>query len=132
MNGKRHPPSGTKKEFRTIAEYINSFPPDVRRILEDFRTIIRESAPGAEETIRYGIPTFTLHGNLVHFGAFEQHIGFYPTPSAILAFENELRSYPHAKGSVRFPLDKEIPVDLVRRMVRFRVEEHLALAKRKE
>lgn len=131
MSGKRHSPSRTKREFRSIDEYINSFPPDVRQILEEFRTIIRENAPGAQETIRYGIPTFTLHGNLVHFGAYEQHIGFYPTPSAILAFEDELAPYAPAKGSVRFPLDEPIPFDLVRRMVRFRVEEHLALAKRK-
>ena len=132
MKEKKHPAPIARREFRTIDEYINSFPPGIREILEQLRTTIHENAPGAQETITYGIPTFTLHGNLVHFGAYEQHIGFYPTPPVIQAFEDELAPYHHAKGSVRFPLDKPIPFDLVRRMVRFRVEEHLTTGKSKE
>lgn len=108
-----------------------AFPPDVQKILVQLREIIHELAPGAEEAIRYGIPTFILNGNLVHFAAFEHHIGFYPTPSAIHAFQGELAPYTHAKGSVQFPLDKPIPYDLVRRMVRFRVEESLDAGKKK-
>ncbi|HOW34724.1 MAG TPA: DUF1801 domain-containing protein [Methanoregulaceae archaeon] len=119
-------------ETRTVDAYISTFPADIRVILEQLRKAIHESAPGAQEAIRYGIPTFMFHGTLVHFGVYEHHVGFYPTPSAIRAFEDELRPYPHAKGSIRFPLDKEIPLDLVRKMVRFRVDENLALAKSKE
>ncbi|HQA81650.1 MAG: hypothetical protein BWY93_00954 [Euryarchaeota archaeon ADurb.BinA087] len=118
-------------ETRAVDAYISTYPPGVRMILEQLRKVIHETAPGAQEAIRYGIPTFMFHGTLVHFGVFKQHIGFYPTPSVIRAFKDELRPYPHAKGSIRFPLDKEIPLDLVRKMVRFRVDENLALAKAK-
>ena len=124
-------PVTVRGETRAVDAYISTFPADIRVILEQLRKVIHESAPGAQEAIRYGIPTFMFHGTLVHFGAFEQHIGFYPTPSAIRAFEDELRPYSHAKGSIRFPLDNKIPLDLVRKMVRFRVEENLALAKAK-
>ena len=110
---------------RTIDEYIGSFPPGVQSILEQLRDAIHEVAPGAEEAIRYGIPTFRLSGNLVHFAAYENHIGFYPGPSTIEAFENELPLYHTAKGTIRFPIDAPVPFDLVRRMVRFRVEESL-------
>ena len=89
------------------------------------RETIHEIAPEAEETIRYGIPTFTLNGNLVHFAAFKNHIGFYPTPSAIVAFREELSLYRQAKGSVRFPINEPIPFDLIRRIVQFRVKENL-------
>ena len=82
-----------------------------------------QAAPAAQEAIRYGIPTFVLHGNLVHFGAFRTHIGFYPTPSAIAAFKDELAAYATAKGSVRFPLHQPLPLDLITRIVQFRVEE---------
>jgi uncharacterized protein YdhG (YjbR/CyaY superfamily) len=112
------------RQFKNIDEYIRTFPPDVRNILEQLRKIIHEIAPEAEETIRYGIPTFTLNGNLVHFAAFRNHIGFYPTPSAIETFREELSPYNHAKGSVQFPIDTPIPFDLVRRIVQFRVKEN--------
>jgi uncharacterized protein YdhG (YjbR/CyaY superfamily) len=114
-------PPGTA--INTIDEYISTFPPDVREILEKLRKTIHEAAPEAEEAMRYGIPTFRLNGNLVHFAAFEHHIGFYPTPSAIVAFREELSPYKHAKGSVRFPLDEPIPYDLVRKIVEYRVKE---------
>lgn len=111
------------KAIKTIDEYIRNFPPHIQEILEKLRKTIHETAPDAEEAMRYGIPTFTLNGNLVHFAAFEHHIGFYPTPSAIKTFTEELSMYKHAKGSVQFPLDKPIPYDLVRRIVEYRVRE---------
>lgn len=113
---------------KNIDEYIAGFPGDVREILEKVRLTIREAAPEAAETINYAIPTFTLNGNLVHFAAFKKHIGFYPTPSGMEKFKNELAGYESAKGSVRFPLNKAIPYDLIRKMVKFRVEENLARA----
>ena len=100
----------------------------MQRILGTVRDAIRDAAPDAEECIRYGIPTFRFHGNLVHFAAYRNHIGFYPTPSAIAAFRTELLRYKQAKGSVQFPLNEPIPVDLIRRIVRFRVKEHAAKA----
>jgi len=114
------------RKFKNIDEYIRSFPPDVQKILEQLRNIVHENAPGAEEAIRYGMPTFRQNGNnLVHFAAYEHHLGFYPTPSAIVAFEKELPPYKHAKGSVQFPLDNPVPYDLVKRIVQFRVKETL-------
>jgi len=111
---------------KNIDEYIAGFPPDVQEILEKIRMTIREAAPDAEETIKYQIPTFTLKGNLVHFAAFKKHIGFYPTPTGIEKFKNELSVYEGAKGSVKFPLDKPIPFGLISRIVKFRVKENLA------
>jgi uncharacterized protein YdhG (YjbR/CyaY superfamily) len=95
---------------------------------------IRKAAPEAEETINYQMPTFTLYGNLVHFAAYQHHIGFYPTPTGIEEFKNELSSYKGAKGSVQFPFDRPIPYDLIGRIVEFRVKENLqkAEAKRKK
>lgn len=106
-----------------IDQYIVGFPPDVQKILQKVRSTIQKAAPDAEEAIKYGIPTFVLHGNLVHFGAFQEHIGFYPTPSGIVAFKDELSVYPSAKGSVQFPLDKPIPFSLISKIVEFRVKE---------
>lgn len=106
-----------------IDEYIAGFTPDVQRILQELRSIIRDAAPEAEEAIKYRIPTFVQKGNLVHFAAFEKHIGFYPTPSGIERFKDELSAYHHAKGSVQFPLDKPVPFDLIRKIVKFRVKE---------
>ena len=97
----------------TIDEYIAAFPDDVQRLLQAMRETIKAAAPHAEETINYGMPTFRLKGNLVHFGAARHHIGFYPTPSAIEAFKEQLSAYKGAKGSVQFPLDQPLPLDLV-------------------
>ncbi len=108
-----------------IDDYISEFPDTVQEILNLMRQTIREAAPEAEETIRYGIPTFTLNGNLVHFAAFKKHIGFYPDPSGIEAFESELSPYKRAKGSVQFPLDKPLPIELISRIVKFRVKENI-------
>lgn len=109
----------------SIDEYIDSFPPDVRQILQELRQTIKEAAPQAQETISYRMPTFTLHGNLVHFAAFSKHIGFYPTPSGIEAFNEELSRYKRAKGSVQFPMDEPLPLSLIRRIVEYRVRENL-------
>ncbi len=117
-----------QKVPKTIDEYIAGFPPDVQEILENIRATIREAAPAAAETISYQMPTFTLKGNLVHFAAFKKHIGFYPIPTGIEAFKEELSAYECGKGSVQFPLDKPMPLDLIRRIVEFRVKENLEKA----
>lgn len=111
--------------FKTIDEYIDTFPEDVQKILNELRQTIREIAPEAEETINYQIPTFTLNGNLVHFAAFPTHIGFYPTPSGMEAFKKELSGYKSAKGSVQFPIHEPLPLPLIRRIVEYRVKENL-------
>jgi uncharacterized protein YdhG (YjbR/CyaY superfamily) len=108
---------------KNIDEYIADFPQDVQEALQKIRCIIRKAAPDAEEAIKYQMPTFVLHGNLVHFAAFQKHIGFYPTPSAIKAFNSALAGYEWAKGSVQFPLDRSIPYTLIKKMVEFRVKE---------
>jgi uncharacterized protein YdhG (YjbR/CyaY superfamily) len=113
---------------KDIDTYIVGFPSDVQTILQRIRQTIHEAAPEAQETISYQMPTFTLHGNLVHFAAFKHHIGFYPVPSGIEAFKDELAAYKQGKGSVQFPLDQPIPYDLIRRIVVFRVQENLAKA----
>jgi uncharacterized protein YdhG (YjbR/CyaY superfamily) len=121
-----------RKKFKTMDEYVRSFPPDVQKILEQLRTTIKEIVPEAEETISYGIPTFNLNGHhLVHFAAFMHHIGLYPTSSGIEAFKEELSSYTYARGSVQFPLEKPIPFDLVIRIVKYRVKEILEGGKTK-
>jgi uncharacterized protein YdhG (YjbR/CyaY superfamily) len=120
-----------KSKITTIDEFIVRFPKDVQKIMEQIRSVIKENAPDAAETICYGIPTFTLNGNLVHFSAFEKHIGFYPTPSGISAFKQELSTYKWAKGSVQFPLDKPLPLDLIGKIVKFRVKENLEKTKKK-
>ncbi len=113
--------------IETIDEYIIAFPDDVQKILEKIRQIIRKAAPEASEAISYRMPTFKLNGkNLVHFAAFKNHIGFYPIPSGIEAFREELSPYKQGKGSVQFPLDKSIPYDLVEEIVKYRVKENNA------
>lgn len=111
---------------QTIDAYIAGFPEDVQAILQQVRRTIHEAAPEATEAISYQMPTFKLHGNLVHFGAFKNHIGFYPVPSGMAAFEEELVAYKQGKGSVQFPLNKPMPLDLIRRIVEFRVQESKA------
>lgn len=107
-----------------VDNYISGFPKEVQDMLEKIRAAIIKAAPAAEETIGYGIPTFKLHGNLVHFAGYKNHVGFYPAPSAIKAFEKELSIYKGAKGSVQFPLDKPLPVALITKIVKFRVKEN--------
>jgi uncharacterized protein YdhG (YjbR/CyaY superfamily) len=113
-----------KAQYATIDEYIKTFPTEIQRILEKMRRSIHEAAPEATEEISYQMPTFKLNGNLVYFAAFKNHIGFYPTPSGTGSFQKELSPYKGGKGSVRFPLDKPIPYDLVKKIVAFRVKEN--------
>jgi uncharacterized protein YdhG (YjbR/CyaY superfamily) len=105
--------------------YISGFPDHVQELLNEIRSIIRKAAPQARQGISYGIPTFKLNGYLVHFGAYEKHIGFYPTPSGIEHFKQELSLYEGGKGSIKFPLDQAIPWDLIRQIVEFRVAENI-------
>ena len=109
----------------SIDEYIAGFPPETQQALEELRALIRECAPEATETISYAIPTFDLNGHhLVHFAGYAKHIGFYPVPSAMEAFREELAPYRSGKGSAQFPLGLPLPVDLIRRIVAFRVAEN--------
>jgi uncharacterized protein YdhG (YjbR/CyaY superfamily) len=114
----------TKMTFTSIDEYILQFSPEIQEKLKTIRKVIKESAPEAQEKISYQMPAFVLHGNLVYFAAFKNHIGFYPTSSGIAAFKQELSEYKGAKGSVQFPHNKPIPYELIRKMVTFRVEEN--------
>jgi len=111
------------KQPESIDEYIAGFPQEVQDILQKVRSTIKSAAPDAEEAIKYGIPTFVLNGNLVHFGGFQKHVGFYPTPSGIEEFKEELSAYKSAKGSIQFPLDKPMPYSLIEKLVEFRVME---------
>ena len=114
-----------KITIKSIDEYISQFSPEIQDVLKTLRKVIKESAPDAEEKISYQMPTFFLNGNLVHFAAFKNHIGFYPTPSGIDAFKHELSQYKGAKGSVQFPIDKPLPYELISAIVRFRVDENI-------
>lgn len=107
-----------------VGAYISRFPPETQRVLQDLRALIAAAAPDAVEKISYGIPTFDLHGHhLVHFAAYEKHVGFYPTSGPIAAFRHELEPSRVGKGSVQFPLDRPLPTDLLQRMIAFRLEE---------
>jgi uncharacterized protein YdhG (YjbR/CyaY superfamily) len=117
-------------KFSDIDSYISAFPEETQKILEKLRATIRKAAPEAKETINYGMPTFTLKGNLVHFAAFKNHIGFYPTPSGIESFKKELSAYEGAKGSVKFPINKLLPYELISKIVEFRVKESLNKSKK--
>ena len=117
-----------RAEFTTIDEYIAMFPAETQSLLAELRATIRTSAPEAQEKISYQMPTFAQAGNLVHFAAHKEHIGFYPAPSAIEAFRAELAPFESSKGAVRFPIDRPLPLDLIRRIVAYRVAENLAEA----
>lgn len=114
-----------RKKFETIDEYIAEFPEDIQNILEKIRKTIQDTVPEAEEAISYGMPTFKLQGNLIHFAAYKNHVGFYPAPSGIEAFKEEISKYKSSKGAIQFPLDEPIPYDLVEKIVIFRVNENL-------
>lgn len=119
------------KNLNSIDEYIANFPADIQLLLNQMRETISKAAPDATEKISYQMPTFFLKGNLVHFAALKNHIGFYPTPSGIIAFQKELTRYQSSKGAVQFPLDEPLPFDLVTKMVKFRVKENLQKAEMK-
>ena len=124
-------PTRMDMSIKTIDEYVAQFPKDIQVLLEKMRTIISKAAPKAEEAMAYGIPTFKLHGNLVHFGGYKSHIGFYPAPSGIEAFKKELAEYEGSKGTIRFPLDKPLPATLITQVVKFRVKKNLEKVKKK-
>ena len=115
----------TEKKFRTIDDYISTFPKNTQIILEQIRLVIREAAPEAEETISYQMPAFRENGILVWFAAFKNHIGFFPKVSAIEVFKDKLSSYKTSKGTIQFPINAPIPFELVKEIVRFRVKENL-------
>ncbi len=117
---------------KTIDEYIAGFPSDVQKILQKIRLTIRKAAPGAEEAIKYQIPTFVLKGNLISFAGYKNHIGIYPAPAGTQKFNKELSVYRTSKATVRFPLDKPIPYDLIMQIVKFRLEKINADAKSKK
>lgn len=121
----------SRKTPKSFADYLERFPKDVQQRLQKMRLTVKKAAPQAKEKMSYGIPAFSLHGMLVWFAAFKNHIGFYPRTSAIAAFKKELSAYKGAKGSVQFPLDKPLPFPLISRMVKFRVKENLSKAKQK-
>jgi len=113
------------KKPENINEYIAGFPKDVQKVLEQVRATIKKAAPGAEETISYAMPAFTLHKvNLVYFAAFTNHIGLYPAPTGIEAFKKELSAYKTGRGSVQFPLDKPMPLTLITKIVEFRIKKN--------
>lgn len=112
------------KTIKTVSGYVNSFPLDTQKILTKIRETIKKAAPNAEECIAYRMPAYKLNGKpLVYFAAFKNHIGFYPTPQGIKSFNKELSEYKHAKGSVQFPIDEPIPLDLIKKIVKFRAQE---------
>jgi uncharacterized protein YdhG (YjbR/CyaY superfamily) len=117
--------------FTSIDEYIATFPAETQKILQEIRATIKAAAPEAEEKISYQMPTFFLKGNLVHFAAFKNHIGFYPAPQGIEEFKQELALYKGAKGSVQFPINKPMPLELITRIVKFRVVGNLKNAEKK-
>ncbi len=125
------PMEHTRADFTSIDDYIARYPPDVQALLEALRATIHTAAPDAEERISYHMPTFALDGNLVHFAALKNHIGFYPTASGIEAFKHELSGYEGTKGAVRFPIDQPLPLNLISAIVRFRVAENRTKAETK-
>ncbi|MEJ2011728.1 MAG: DUF1801 domain-containing protein [Anaerolineales bacterium] len=110
--------------YTNVDEYIALFPPEVQLKLNRLRSLIKELIPEAREVLSYRIPTYDLNGHVVHFAAYAHHIGFYPTPSGITQFKTELSPYKTSKGAVQFPLDEDLPLDLIRRIVAFRAQEN--------
>jgi uncharacterized protein YdhG (YjbR/CyaY superfamily) len=121
-----------KTNFKSVDEYIKTFPADIQRILQQVRETIKKAAPEAEEVINYQIPTFKLNGNLVHFAAFKNHIGFYPGSEAIKVFAREFSSYKSSKGAIQFPFDKPIPLTLIRKIVVYRAKANSQKVKEKK
>lgn len=111
-------------KIKSVDEYIQEYPLEIQKRLNEIKKLIKELAPDAEEKISYNMPTFFLNGNLVHFAAFKNHIGLYPLPSAIAKFEPELTNFKHAKGSIQFPHDKDLPIQLIRQIILFRIDEN--------
>ena len=115
-----------------IDQYIAGFPKPVQQMLQEIRVEIKKAAPGAEEAIKYAMPTFTLEGNLVSFGAYKNHIGFYPAPRNVEAFKKELSAYEGNKSTLQIPIDKPVPLTLINKIVKFNVKRNLEKAKAKK
>jgi uncharacterized protein YdhG (YjbR/CyaY superfamily) len=113
------------RTIHSIDDYLLSTPAEIRHMLDQVRAVIIKAAPGAEEAISYGMPTFKLKGVVVHFALCKKHIGFYPAPSGIEAFKKELSPYKTSKGAIQFPLNKPLPLDLIAKIVKFRVKENM-------
>ncbi|AOP35925.1 hypothetical protein A0128_05265 [Leptospira tipperaryensis] len=122
--GKEAVRSTTNAKFKTVDQYIESFPKEIQKILNEMRNLVRKSAPMAEEKISYNMPAFAYNGNLVYFAAFKNHLGFYPTSSATKEFKKDLSPYKFSKGAIQFPLDKNLPKTLISKIVKFRVKEN--------
>ena len=122
--------TGTKQKYQTIDDYIKTFSKDIQEILQTIRQIIKKAAPEAEEVISYKMPAFKQNGILVWFAAFKNHIGFFPKVNAIKKFKNELSIYETSKGTIRFPLDKKIPLGLISKITKFRLKEELERKKK--
>jgi len=122
--------NSSNKKFKDIDEYIQSHPKDVQKILMEIRKTVKKAAPNAKEKISYGMPAFTLNGNLVYFAAFKNHIGFYPLPSGINSFKKELSTYKTSKGAIQFPIDKPMPLSLITKIVKYRVKEDMTKRKK--
>lgn len=120
------------KELKSIDDYVNQFPDEIKSKLETIRTAIKKAAPKSVEVISYGMPAFKQNKVLVYFAAGKNHIGFYPTPNPIIIFSKELEGYKTSKGAIQFPLDKKIPLNLVSKITKFRVKEELELFKSKQ
>jgi uncharacterized protein YdhG (YjbR/CyaY superfamily) len=123
--------NGGRRNPKDMDEYIAGYPRDVQKLLQQVRRTIKKAAPGAVETIKYQIPTFTLNGNLISFAAYKNHIGIYPAPRGVPEFAAELSAYAGEKSTLRLPLDQPIPVDLISRIVKFRVKNLLQRAQAK-
>jgi uncharacterized protein YdhG (YjbR/CyaY superfamily) len=121
----------TSVKFKTVAKYFSTLPTNTKSILEEVRRAIKDAAPQAEEVISYNMPAFKLHGILVYYAAHREYIGLYPTASGIGAFKNEFSGYKWSKGAVQFPIDKPMPIDLISKIVKFRLQEDLEKEKRK-
>lgn len=118
------------KQFSSVDEYIASFPPEIQERLQTIRSTIRGLAPEAQEVISYGMPTYKLNGTLAHYAAFQSHIGFYPTPVGLEQFQQQLEGYKTGKGSVQFPHNQPLPLDLITNIVLFRIQDNLEKKKK--
>lgn len=117
------------KKYSTIEEYIGSYPKEVQRLLQDIRRTIQKSAPDAVEAISYGIPTFRLNGNLVHFAGYKNHLAFYPGALALEVFQKEVEKYQQGRGTLQFPVEGPVPLELIAKITAFRVKENLKKTK---
>ena len=123
--------ASSNTKFKTVDEYLSALPANTKSILKELRKTIKQAAPQAVELISYNMPAFKMNGMLVYYAGYKNHIGFYPVSSAIRTFQKDLSDYKTSKGTIQFPLDRQIPFDLITKIVKFRVQENLEKAKTK-